>query len=63
MTIYDPEALGLYSPDAPDRSHYFKFDTSLRGNSNRGHDYPWAYKGPGWDEHALRDLLEYLRTL
>ena len=63
VAIYDPENLGIYSPDSADRVYYFEFDTSLRGNSNAGHDYPWAYKGPGWDERELRDLLEYLKTL
>lgn len=63
VALYDPENLGIVATDAPDKGHYFKFDASLRGNSNRGHDYPWAYKGPGWDERELRDLLEYLKTL
>ena len=63
QAIYDPENVGLLSPDAPDKIHYFKFDTSLDGNSNLGHDYPWSYRGPGWDEHQLRDLLEYLKEL
>jgi mono/diheme cytochrome c family protein len=63
VAIYDPEAVGILSPDAPDEAHYFRYDATLRGNSNRGHDYPWPYKGPGWNERELRDLLEYLKTL
>jgi hypothetical protein len=61
--VYDPVNVGLASPDAPDDQHYFKLDTSVKGNSNQGHDYPWPYQGTGWDEAALEDLLEYLKTL
>jgi hypothetical protein len=61
--FYDPLAVGLKSPDQPDARHYYRFDTSLPGNSNRGHDYPWSYQGEGWDKAALEDLLEYLKTL
>lgn len=61
--LYDPVDVGLLIPDKPDFKNYFRFDTQLYGNSNRGHDYPWAYKGPGWDENKLKDLLEYLKTL
>jgi hypothetical protein len=43
--------------------HYFLFDTKEPGNSNRGHDYPWPYHAPEWNEQALRDLLAYLKTL
>jgi hypothetical protein len=60
---YDPVDLGLVAPDQPDVKRYFRFDVSDRGNSNRGHNYPWAYKGVGWDEGKLKDLLEYLKTL
>ncbi|HVG23152.1 MAG TPA: hypothetical protein VND45_03270 [Thermoanaerobaculia bacterium] len=61
--LYDPVRVGLASPDALDSRHYYRFDTRLVGNSNKGHDFPWTYKGPGWDEAQLRDLLEYLKTL
>ncbi|QSQ20041.1 hypothetical protein JY651_32835 [Pyxidicoccus parkwayensis] len=61
--FYDPVAVGLKSPEQPDSRHYYLFDTRVRGNSNRGHAYPWAYQGPGWDPVALDDLLEYLKTL
>jgi hypothetical protein len=60
---YDPERLGLRSPDRPDRNHYFRFDTSAPGNSNGGHDYPWPYRKGAWNEKDLRDLLEYLKTI
>jgi hypothetical protein len=60
---YDPEDVGLESPQRADGRHYFRFDTTTPWNSNRGHDYPWTYKGPGWNERELRDLLEYLKTL
>lgn len=37
-------------------------DTTLGGNSNKGHDFPWAFQGPGWNQAELEDLLEYLKT-
>jgi hypothetical protein len=61
--FYDPSDVGLISPDRPDQRHYYRFDTAEKGNSNDGHDFPWSYKGPGWNEKALTDLLEYLKTL
>jgi hypothetical protein len=60
---YDPVGVGLEAPRDPDARHYFRFDARSPGNSNRGHDYPWPYRGPGWNEPDLRDLLEYLKTL
>ena len=60
---YDPVDVGLSSPDGPDAVHYFRLDTSLRGNSNKGHDYPWPYGSPKWNRGQLEDLLEYLKTL
>lgn len=60
---YDPIDVGLSSSDQPETHVYYKFDTRSRGNSNQGHDYPWAYQGPGWDKAALEDLLEFLKTL
>lgn len=60
---YDPEDVGLVSPEASDHRVYFRFDTAIRGNSNRGHDYPWAWDDPSRDPAALRDLLSYLKTL
>jgi mono/diheme cytochrome c family protein len=61
--LYDPNDVGLVSPDSPTPAEYFRFDTSERGNSNKGHDYPWAYHGNGWDRDRLLALLDYLKTL
>ena len=61
--IYDPTDVGLIAPDQPDPKRYFQFDTTRPGNSNRGHDYPWRYQGPGWNQADLVDLLEFLKTL
>jgi mono/diheme cytochrome c family protein len=61
--LYDPTDVGLLATDRPDAERYFRYDTRAYGNSNRGHDYPWAYKGPGWNQQQLTDLLEYLKTL
>jgi cytochrome c5 len=68
QNVYDPDAIGYVapSPDAqgkcPPRLP-FRFDTSLPGNSNAGHDYPWRYDGPARDKDKLEDLLAYLKTL
>jgi hypothetical protein len=35
----------------------------VRGNSNKGHDYPWAYDDPRRNVEELTALLEYLKTL
>jgi len=61
--LYDPDDLGYRSPQSGNSRVYFPFDTSLRGNSNSGHDFPWTYRGPGWNEQDLIDLLEYLKTV
>lgn len=61
--LFDVVDVGLATPAAPDARRYFRFDTSERGNSNRGHDYPWPYRGAGWNEADLTDLLEFLKTL
>ena len=60
---YDPVAAGLISPAAADPKRYYRFDTARAGNSNAGHDYPWRYQGPGWNQAALEDLLAYLKTI
>ncbi|QEL20375.1 c-type cytochrome [Limnoglobus roseus] len=59
---YDTADVGLDCPEKPDAGQYYRFDTSLPGNSNAGHDYPWAFQGKGWDKAQLEDLLEYLKT-
>ena len=61
--VYDPVDVGLSSPDTVSVRDYFRYDTRVAGNGNRGHDYPWAYGAPSRDETALRDLLEYLKTI
>jgi mono/diheme cytochrome c family protein len=60
---YDIVDIGFLSPDAPNRDNYFKFDTTVRGNSNKGHDYPWANDDPKRNVNDLMALLEYLKTL
>ncbi len=60
---YDPIDVGLSSPEVPDVAHYFRLDTSIRGNSNKGHDYPWPYTSSQRNKQQLEDLLEYLKTL
>lgn len=54
-TEFDPVAVGYASGPGEGRVLY---DTSLPGNSNKGHD-----KGTGLDPQAKKDLLEYLKTL
>jgi len=61
--LYDAVDVGLLVPDKPDDNNYFRFDTTAYGNGNQGHHYPWKYKGHGWNENELADLLEYLKTL
>jgi hypothetical protein len=63
QNVYDPVDVGLASPDATDKVNYFRFDTSLKGNSNKGHDYPWPYHSKDWNQQELEELLEYLKTL
>jgi hypothetical protein len=63
QNVYDPADVGLASPETPDNLNYFRFDTSLKGNSNKGHDYPRSYHSPEWNAEKLEDLLEYLKTL
>lgn len=60
---YDPIDVGLATPLQPEAAIYYRFDTAMRGNSNQGHDYPWAYHGPGWNQASLEDLLEFLKTM
>src|SRR5262249_25308728 len=68
---YDVEAVGLWSPEEKDYKVgdprlYFRFDTRVSGNSNRGHDYPWPRVEVEKDtkkQADLENLLEYLKTL
>jgi hypothetical protein len=57
--VYDQSRVGFIS-DVPARGgrSFQKFDTSQRGNSNRGHNY-----GAGLAEPERRALIEYLKTL
>ena len=60
---YDLKNVGLIGADSPDESHYFRLETSMKGNSNRGHDYPWKADSAERDARQLEDLLEYLKEL
>jgi mono/diheme cytochrome c family protein len=66
---YDPVKLG-YNTDPI--TNGFKFDTSIRGNSNRGHEFRKDYNkdkeikgviGPELLEGDRKALIEYLKTL
>ncbi|SFM61154.1 di-heme-cytochrome C peroxidase [Nitrosomonas communis] len=52
---FDVQNVGFNMEDATGN---FKFDTSLAGNSNRGHEY-----GTSLNEAEKKDLLEFLKTL
>ncbi len=56
---FDPEKVGYVSAPS-DSSHVslFKFDTTLKGNSNQGHEY-----GVDLNDSEKSDLLEFLKTL
>ena len=57
--VFDQARLGFVS-DVPARGgrSFAKFDTTERGNSNRGHNYGGALSDP-----ERRALIEYLKTL
>ena len=58
---YDPVKVGYVSEN---REGAFYFDTSLKGNSNAGHEYGTAYDElPELTEEDRWALLEYLKTL
>ncbi len=66
---YDPVNLG-YKFDKIDNG--FEFDTSIRGNSNRGHEFRKDYNkdkeikgviGPALSADDRKALIEYLKTL
>jgi mono/diheme cytochrome c family protein len=61
--VYDSVDVGFQSPDASTQDAYFRFDTSVRGNSNKGHDYPWSYDDPARNPADLTALLAYLKVL
>ncbi|MEB3212700.1 MAG: hypothetical protein VKL39_15175 [Leptolyngbyaceae bacterium] len=57
--VYDPENMGFVSTVAEaDGDAFFKFDTSLPGNGNGGHDY-----GTELSTDDKTALIEYLKTL
>ncbi|MGB8401858.1 di-heme-cytochrome C peroxidase [Bradyrhizobium sp.] len=62
---YDPEKLGYRSEERI--ANGFLFDTSLRGNSNRGHEFSNAKRegviGPALSEGDRRALIEFIKTL
>ncbi len=68
---YDTQMVGLMSPsekehNPKDRKLYFRFNTAVPGNSNKGHDYPWTRDEVEKDpkkQGDLKALLEYLKTL
>jgi hypothetical protein len=66
---YDPVKLG-YKTDPI--TNGFEFDTSIRGNSNRGHEFRKDYNkdkeikgviGPALSADDRKALIEYLKTL
>jgi mono/diheme cytochrome c family protein len=66
---YDPVKLG-YKTDP--MTNAFEFDTSIRGNSNRGHEFRKDYDknkeikgviGPALSADDRKALIEYLKTL
>ena len=52
---FDPRAVGYQSAEAP---NLFRFDTSIPGNSNVGHEF-----GTKLTDEERWDLVEYLKTL
>lgn len=62
---YDPEKLGYRYEKL---TNGFEFDTSLRGNSNRGHEFTddekaYGRVGPALSPSDRKALIEYLKTL
>jgi hypothetical protein len=59
MTIFDRDRVGFVSDVAEENGkQYFKFDTSLPGNSNSGHLY-----GVDLASQEKSALVEYLKQL
>lgn len=63
--LYDTAKVGLKAPPAEEAGFQWKYDTTLPGNSNLGHDYPWPHAESQTPERQqqLEDLLEHLKTL
>jgi len=56
--VYDPKNLGYISFGADAEKQGFRFDTSIPGNSNAGHEY-----GTNLSDADKWALIEYLKTL
>ena len=56
--VYDYVRVGFVSSGPEAENGGFRYDTELKGNSNRGHVY-----GTGMKPGEKDDLLEYLKTL
>ncbi len=58
---YDPIKVGYVSRPS---AKAFRFDTSLKGNSNAGHEYGrGAYGQEAFSEEEIQSLVEYMKTL
>ena len=62
---FDPRRVGFDASEAEGR---FRFDTSLPGNSNRGHEFRAGPRrdgviGPALSEEERWDLIEFLKSL
>jgi mono/diheme cytochrome c family protein len=55
--VYDQQRLGFVSDGSGKEPTLFKFDTTLPGNGNRGHDY-----GTRLSDEEKGALIEYLKT-
>ena len=55
----DPEKVGYVSTSEVSDTSPFQFDTSVKGNSNQGHEYGVTEL----TEDQKKELLEYLKTL
>ncbi len=56
--VYDPANMGFISQGPEAERAGTKYDTTLRGNGNMGHDF-----GTGLPEEDKNALIEYLKTL
>jgi hypothetical protein len=56
--VYDPKKLGYISDGPEAEQNGFRYDTSIPGNSNAGHEH-----GTTLSDQEKWDLIEYLKTL
>ena len=67
--VYDPDVLGYVTPapeggECTDPRQAFLFDTTIRGNGNQGHNYPWKPEELNEERRdELRALMAYLKTI